>query len=492
MRIAIGSLMQETNTFAPTPTDLAAFEAVYLWRGDELLRRYAGRRVEGAAFLDVLHAAGAEPVPLLATVALAGGPVARATFDQLLGELIERLRATLPVDGVLLALHGAMVVEDEPDAESEILEAVRAVVGDIPVAASLDLHGHITPRMLQSASILAGYHEYPHIDMYETGERAATMLLDTLAGRMRPALALAKRPLLLSPVNARTTDGPLRRVVDSARAMEQAGRVRDVALFPVQPWLDVPDLGFAALVVADGDQAAAQAAADELADMAWVARAEFEPDLVTLAEAVRIGLAAPDGTTVVGDAGDAPSSGAAADHAAVLRELLAQGAGRAGRPTYLTLRDAAGAAACAQAGIGAEVILAVGHSLSRAEGQPLTIGGRVVALTDGQYRMKGPGATGSVMEMGLTAVLAIGDIRLVLKSLPSLEWDPAVYSSVGLDPADAALVFVKSPGHFRVSYAPLAQRLLVADTPGAARPNVRALRFTRVTRPLYPLDDFDV
>jgi microcystin degradation protein MlrC len=489
MRIAIGSLMQETNTFAPAPTDIAAFEAVYLWHGDELLHGYAGRRVEGAAFLDVLRAAGVEPVPLLATIAFAGGPVTRTTFDRLLGELLERLRAALPLDGVLLALHGAMVIEDESDAESEILEAVRAAVGDIPIAASLDLHGHITPRMLESATILAGYHEYPHIDMYETGERAAVMLLDTLAGRLRPALALAKRPLLLSPVNARTTDGPLRRVCDAARAMERDGRVRDVALFPVQPWLDVPDLGFAALVVADGDQAVAQAAADELADMAWEARQEFEPDLVSLPEAIRIGLAALEGTTVVGDAGDAPSSGAAADHAAVLGELLAQGADRAGRPTYLTLRDAAGAAVCARAGIGAEVALEVGHSLTRAEGQPLPIRGRVVALTDGQYRMKGPGATGSLMEMGLTAVLAIGDIRLVLKTLPSLEWDPAVFHSVGLDPADAALVFVKSPGHFRVSYAPLAQRLLVADTPGAARPNVRALRFTRVTRPLYPLDE---
>jgi microcystin degradation protein MlrC len=446
-------------------------------------------RVEVAGFLQVLKDAGATPVPLLAARACAGGPLTRTAMDYLVGELATRLRAALPLDGVLLSLHGAMVVEDEPDAEAEILAAVRDVVGaNIPIASSLDLHGHITPRTLEHATILVGYQEYPHIDMYETGECTAQLLLETLHGRLRPTLALAKRPMIVSPVNARTTDGPLRRVVDAARQMERDGRVLAASLFPVQPWLDVPDLGFAALVVADGSQAAAQAAAEQLAGMAWDARAEFEPQIVPLEEAVRIGLAS-EGTTVVGDAGDAPSSGAAADHTAVLRELLAQGADRAGRPTYLTLRDAAAAAACVEAGVGAEVTLRVGHALTHAEGQPVEVRGRVYTLTDGHYLMQGPGAAGMPMNMGPTAVLAIGDIRLALRSLPSLEWDPSLYRSVGLEPADAALVFVKSPGHFRVSYGPLARRLLVADSPGAARPNIRALRFTKVTRPVYPLDD---
>jgi microcystin degradation protein MlrC len=489
VRIAIGSIIQEGNTFAPTLTGLEEFAADFLWYGEELLEKYRDMRVEVAGFLKVLEDVGATPVPLLAARACAGGPLTRAVMNYLVSELTTRLRAALPVDAVLLSLHGAMVVQDEPDAEAEILAAVRDVVGpDVPIASSLDLHGHITPRTLEHATILVGYQEYPHIDMYETGERTARMLIETLHGRLRPALALAKRPLIVSPVNARTTDGPLRRVVDAARRMERDGRVLAASLFPVQPWLDVPDLGFAALVVADGSAEAAQAAAEQLAGMAWDSRAEFEPQIVPLEEAVRIGLAS-EGTTVVGDAGDAPSSGAAADHAAVLRELLAQGADRAGRATYLTLRDAPAAAACAEAGVGAEVMLTVGHTLTHAEGRPVDVQGRVCAVTDGSYVMQGPGAAGMPMNMGSTAVLAIGDIRLVLRSLPSLEWDPSLYRSVGLEPADAALVFVKSPGHFRVSYASLARRLLVADSPGAARPNIRALRFTRVTRPVYPLDN---
>lgn len=490
MRIAIGSLVQETNTFAPKPTEVATFADGYLWYGADLIDGFDAARLEVSGFLHVLRAAGATPLPLLSGYAGSNGPLSRAAFDTLLGEMLTRLRAILPVDGVALGLHGAMAVEDDPDAESSLLAAVREVVGpDVPIAASLDLHGHITPRMLEYATILVGYQTYPHIDLYETGLRTATLLMETLRGERQPVMALAKCPLLVSPVIAQTTQAPLLPIVKAARAMEEAGRVLAASLFPVQPWLDVPDLGFAALVVADGDVADAQAAADELAAMAWDARTEFEPDLVTLADAVRAGLADHPGTIVVGDAGDAPSSGAAAENATVLRELLAQGADRAARPTYLTLCDAEAAQVVAAAGIGSEVTVAVGNKISTLYGTPLTITGRVCTLSDGRYRMKGLGATGMPMNMGLTAVLAIGAIRLLLRSLPSIEWDPAMYEAVGLDPTAAALVFVKSPSHFRVSYAPLAEQVLIADTPGASRVNMRALNFAHVTRPLYPLDE---
>jgi microcystin degradation protein MlrC len=341
--------------------------------------------------------------------------------------------------------------------------------------------------MLQPNTFLLGFREYPHIDLYETGERTARLLFDTIAGRRRPVMALAKRPMLVSPINARTTEPPLSRIVAAARRMEEAGRIIEGSLFPVQPWLDVPDLGFAALVCADTDRAAAQSAADELADLAWAARAEFTPDLTPLDEAIRIGLTS-DGLTVVGDGGDAPSSGAAADNTAVLRALLDAGADRAGRLTYLTLCDPEAARQAAAAGIGATVTLPVGHKLGH-DGAPLTITGRVQALTDGHYLMSDPGAEGMAMEMGLTAVLAIGDLRLAIRSLRGLEWDTGMYTSVGLLPARAALVFAKSLSHFRVSYTPIAARILAADTPGTTTGNVLRLKFHRVTRPLWPFDE---
>jgi microcystin degradation protein MlrC len=487
MKIAIASLMQETNSFSPLPTTVATFESYYLLRGQELMTGYGEARVEVPGFLAVLDAAGATPVPLLAAYAAASGTVTRAAFDALVGEIEERLRRAGPVDGLLLALHGALVVEDQPDGDGEIIARLRRILPPaVPIGVSLDLHGHITPLMLQPGVFHVGYREYPHIDMFETGERTARLLLDTLAGRRRPAMALAKRPMIVSAVCTRTTDGPLRPVVEEARRLEESGAVLHASLFPVQPWIDVPDLGFAALVCAE-DAATAERAAEHLADLAWQRRHAFEPELLPLAEAIRIGLAG-DGLTVVSDAGDAPTGGSAADSAAVLRGLLAAGADQASRLTYLTLCDPAAVQAATAAGPGAIVTLAVGHAFSTADGESVTIRGTVRLLSDGVYRMVDGGANGLTIRMGPSAVIAIGAIRLLLRSEPSMEWDTGMYLSQGLDPRQAALVFVKSPSHFRVAFGPLARRILVADTPGPTAASMRRIPFTKVSRPLFPLD----
>ncbi len=489
LRVAIGSLMQETNTFSPGPTTLALFDSYYRLYGDEMLNGYGSARVEVPGFLGVLAEAGATPVPLLAAYAAAYGPMTRECFDTLVGDMEARLAAAAPVDGVLLALHGALVVADEPDGDGEVIARMRRIVPEhVPIGVSLDLHGHITPKMLQQNCFHVGYQEYPHTDMYETGQRTARLLLDAIAGRRRPVMALAKRPVLISPVCGRTADGPLRPVVEEARRMEDAGEVLHASLFPVQPWLDVPDLGFAALVCADNNLHAAELAAKKLADMALALRRNFVPELMPLDEAVRIGLLS-EGLTVVADGGDAPTGGAAADSPAVLRALLAAGADKADRLSYLTLCDPPAAAAAAQVRPGATVSLSVGHALSRQDGEPVGIAGVVRLVSDGEYAMRDAGATGMAMKMGPTAVIAVGSIRLLLRSTPSMEWDTAMYRSQGLDPSAAALVFVKSPAHFRVAYAPLAARILVADTPGPTCTNMRRIPFRRVTRPLFPLDD---
>ena len=486
LRVAIGSLMQETNTFVPSRTTIETFERLYLRREAGIVEGFGAARVEVTGFLDTLRAGGVEAVPLLAGHAGSSGPVRRADFGRLVGELTSRLADAGRIDGVLLALHGAMAVEDAPDAEAEIIARVRSVVPPgTPIGVSLDLHGHITSAMLQPDVFLIGYREYPHIDLYETGERVARLLLDTLAGRRRPVMALAKRHMLVSPVAAVTTGGALALLMAQARALE-AGPVLHASLFPVQPWMDVPDLGFAALVCADADAMAAQNAADVLANAAWAARRQFAPALMPLPEAIAIGLGIA-GLTVVGDPGDAPSSGAAADHAGVLRALLAAGAAGHARLSYVTLCDAEGARTAAGAGVGARVALSIGHGQT-GDGERLRIEGVVRTVTDGTFVMHDAGAQGSVMEFGLTAVIAIGSIRLALRSRPGYEWDTGTFTSVGLDLRDAALVFVKSPSHFRVSFGPHAARILVADTPGASCANMERLRFRHVTRPLWPLD----
>jgi microcystin degradation protein MlrC len=263
--------------------------------------------------------------------------------------------------------------------------------------------------------------------------------------------------------------------------------VLHASLFPVQPWLDVPDLGFAALVCADGDVSTAQAEAERLADMVWKRRDSFEPDLTSLEDAIRTGLTS-SGCTVVSDSGDCPSGGAAADSAAVLRALLDEGADRARGLSYLSICDPRVVSEAARAGPGATLTTRVGHFFSKNDGEPVTITALVRLISDGEYQMRHANL-GTPMRMGPTAVLQIGSIRLIVRSVPAMEWDVNMFLSQGLDPVDATLVFVKSPSAFRKSFASVAARILVADTPGATRADVRRIPYRAVTRPLYPLDD---
>lgn len=193
--------------------------------------------------------------------------------------------------------------------------------------------------------------------------------------------------------------------------------------------------------------------------------------------------------TVVGDAGDAPTGGSAADSAAVLKGLLEQKADKAERPIYLSLCDGEMAKEAAAAGIGATRTFRVGHKTSTADGTPVEVTARVVTLSEGVYRMRDKGAKGMRLDNGLSAVLAIGAIRIAVRSHPAMEWDTGMYQSVGLDPAEACLVFVKSPSHFRVAYGPIADRIVMADTPGPTNGSMKGLVLKRVTRPIYPQDE---
>jgi microcystin degradation protein MlrC len=483
-RIAVAQLIQESNSFSPLVTTIESFENCYLLRGAQLLTDE--NRAEVAGFLSVISDAGATPVPILAAMALSGGPVTRPTFELLVGEIEAALIAAGPVDGLLIALHGALVVEDQPDGDGEILERLRRVLGaHVLIGVTLDLHAHITSRMLQPECFLIGYQEFPHTDMYETGQRAARLLIDTLAGRRRPVMGLAKRPIVISPSTARTHGGPFQSIAEAARRLE-AEPVLHVSIFPVQPWIDVPDLGFAVLVCSDGNVISARETAESIAELVWRQRRDYEPDLVSIDTAIEIGLSSK-GLTVVSDGGDAPTAGSAADDATVLRRLLELGAARAERLSYLTLCDPSAVQYALRAVPGTSVTLDVGHAFSTGSGRPVRITGTLKLASDGEYRMRHQQVMS--VRMGLTALVAIGSIRLVLRSLPAIEWDVGSYLSQGLDPDDACLIFVKSPAGFRHSYSRFAERILIADTPGSAPTNLRRVPYKKVTRPLYPLDE---
>jgi microcystin degradation protein MlrC len=489
MRIGIGSLVQESNSFSPVPGSWAHFGAGQVLRGETLIAERTGTQTELGGAIDMAAEQGAELLPLLsATATASAGPLRQTVFEALLGELLDRLRAAPPVDGLFLALHGGLVTEGVEDATGEVLSACRAVLGSKPIVATLDLHANVTERMVMTATALVGYHTFPHVDMPAAGRRAMTLLLNTLAGRVHPAVAVRRLPMLLPAENGRTTEGPFAAVMDQAIALIQTPGILDASAFSVQPWLDVADVGCSVLVVADGDAGLAAREADRLADEFWARRAAFAVDLAPTAGAIRQALASEHRPFVLSDSADAPSSGAPGDSSVVLGALVAA------QPTQtclVNLVDAAAVAAMIAAGVGHTVTLPLGGSLAPQFYPPVTVSGTVWLISDGDFINEGPGFHGVTFRRGRTAVLQCGAISIVVSEQPVIQWDTAFYRSLGLDPAEAQIVVVKSPAGFRAAYAPFAAAIMILDAPGVCSPDLRAMPYRRVRRPLYPLDDFD-
>jgi microcystin degradation protein MlrC len=486
MRVLTGSLLQESNTFSPQKSDLSFFEAGCLLFGQDCLGGMAGTRTEFGGFIAAAARASVELVPTLAAWANSGGPMSAADFRRLTGDLLDRARAAGPVDGVLLALHGAWVAEGEDDPDGWVLARLREVVGPrVPIVATLDLHANVTERMAAAADALVGYRTYPHVDMLETGERAAELLFDVVRRGRRVSTRFCKVPMIVPPENAQTSDGPLGEVVAAARGAEAEPGVLAVSVFPVQPWLDVRELGCSVVAVGT-DAAAAQRHADRLGRMLWERRHRFAVRLLPPDEAVARALAAPEGPVLLVDSADGVSSGAPGDSTAILGALVRAGPTRS---ALVSLVDPA-AARRAAAADGREIALEVGGRLDPARHRPVGLRGRARRVADGRVVFTAGVGDGLVADMGQAAVLEVGPLRVLLMERPVPCYDPALYRAVGLDPAAAHVVVVKSPNNFRWTYREIARDWIYVDAPGASTPRLASLRFARAPRPLYPFDDW--
>ncbi len=495
MRVSVGGLMQETNSFSPVGTVLADFEAEYLLRGNEIPEYFAGTNTEIAGFLSACESAGAQTVPLFAAAANSGGNVTADTFATLSGELLGSLSqatAEAPLDVLLLALHGSMCVDGEHDPEGALLDSCRSIVGPkCVIGASLDLHANVTERMVRAADVLVGYRTYPHVDQASTAQRAANAAMAAVAGP-RVRTVLQKLPLIVPAEHMQTTDGPMNELRTQADSLETEGLAAAVSVFGVQPWLDFPGVGCGVTVVGD-DEAAARGHARRLAGEFWRRRDRFAVELVDIERAVRAALETDGGPVVLVDSADCPSSGAPGDSAAVLAALLGHAGTDAdlGGQCLMTVVDAETAAAAHGAGVGGRIDAIVGGKLDPARSKGVRFASRVERVTDGKFVRRGPAFTGLPLEAGPTAVLARGSIRVLVTSRPVPTSDPELFRSARLEPAHAKIVSIKSPTLFRAAYDRFSRRIIYVDTPGAASANLRQFPWKKISRPIYPLDDFD-
>jgi microcystin degradation protein MlrC len=343
--------------------------------------------------------------------------------------------------------------------------------------------------MVEHVDAILGYEHYPHDDARRTGERGAELLLRAVRGEARPALAHAKLPLVLTAFNSTTlADTPFARLMNDAKALEREDAILSASVFLVGSYLDSPNLGCSAVVVSDGDAARAAAEATTLAQRFWERRREFEVETVPVAEAVRRGREIDGGPVLLLDAADTTGGGAAGDGIGLVRGLLDAGVTE---PSLAMVVDPAAAGACHEAGVGAELELTVGHRRDPRWGTPLRLRGRIEQLADGRFRYGGGILGGVEVSMGPSAVVAIGPIRLLVMSAPTYDWGDDQYRAVGLDPTSAKFVGVKNMMNFRFGYADVMKGYFVLDLPGPTTQDLRLLPFQRISRPIFPLDDFD-
>ena len=483
MNIAIASILQESNTFSPVATYYDDFSPVF---GAAALRRHEGKLTEMGGFIAVLRSEKVEIRPVCAAWAITANRMVRADFERLVAGFEKNLKAARP-EALLLAMHGAQTAEGEDDVEGYVLQRARAVLGpDVPIVMTLDLHANVTRRMVELATAIVGYHTYPHVDMFEVGQKAARLLVRIVRGDMQPRMALRKLPLIIQAEKSQTSSGPMAALVKQAEKWEKSGAAEAVSIFPVQPWMDIDEMGCAVVAVTNGDAGAAQRQADTLGRRLWDTKEEYEAELTPVPEAIARALGMEGGPVVLSESSDSTGSGSPGDSTGVLKHLLKA---KLTGPAAIFLVDPAAVAMAISAGIGATVSMKVGGGFDTKNSKPVVVKGVVKMISDGRWVARARGYnTGISTCMGRTVVLEVGQVFLLVAERSSMTVDPELFRSHGIDPVYCKIVVVKSPNGFRAAYAPIAKAMFVVDTPGVSTANLRTLPFRRVPRPIYPLD----
>lgn len=494
MKIVIAQMKHETNTFSPVPTPLSRFAVgggVPL-EGDAALAACRGTGSAIAAFVELAEAAGAEIDLAIAANAWPSGPVDDAAFEHIAGRICAAVARGC--DAVLLDLHGAMVTQSHEDGEGELLRRLRALAPELPIGVALDMHTNLYDAMGRHATTIAGYQTYPHVDMHGTGLRAGRPIIALLQRQARPTMAWGRRPMLPHVMRQGTDDSPNRELQARCREIEAAGAL-SATVFVGFPNADIEYAGLSAVVVTDDDPEQARRWCDELLDMAWASREAFvyrvEPLADSLVQAQALATAAPAGSgpVVLLDHCDNCASGGTMDTMTVLGAILDAGLDDV---VAFAVFDPAAVQQMAAAGVGAEVTLDLGGRLDMPSiglrGQPRRVSGRVRLLCDGRYRNLGPMARGELNDMGPTAVLDTGRVRIVVISNHVEPHDLAAFTAVGIAPQHHRFVMLKSRVHWRAGLKSLAHAVVECAGTGVCTSDYAALQFKRVRRPIYPLD----
>ena len=487
MRIAIADIGQETCHFTPVLTTVETFRQYGLYEGQEIIDHLADGNGYVGAFFQAARDEGIDldPVPIISGWGFAAGPLTDETVAYFDEKLEAGLKAAGKIDGFYFGLHGAAAAISEPDVEGRFLETARRVLGpDVPIVSSFDHHAAMTHRKINNLDCLVGHRTQPH-DPYDSGYRASKHLFAIVRGEIQPTIAWHRIPLITHQERFLTAHAPMKTWFDRARAMEAMDGVVTVSTFPMQPWLDVPEGGWMTVVVTDNDQALAEKLSAELAQMAWDMRDQFlVQDSIPVPEAVQNAIAAERGLIVMTDVGDNVFGGATGDSTEILAELLRQ---RVPELALLTIVDPVAVAECWASGEGNTLTLSVGGKLDPNFSHPLQVTAKIAALGAGVIHADVVGR--SEFDMGKRALLEIDNVRLVVTENVGIAGNhPIVFRSLGLEPAAAKIVVIKTASNFQY-YADLTSQVIRANSFGHTMSQLEKFNWQHLPRPIYPLDD---
>ncbi len=487
MRIATGGISHETSTFARTPTTRRDFETgLGLFRGPAVVEKFRGTNNCTGGFIAAAQRHGFELVPLLWTFAYPGGLIPREDYDSLKAEFLDRLRGAGPVDGVLLDLHGAMVVEGIDDGDGDFIAAVRQVVGPgCPVVATFDLHGNHTQRRLDAATAVVGFDTYPHVDMAERGQEAAELIVRTIRGEVRPVMALRELPLFWSAACQVTAHPPIDEAFRLVHEVERRPGMLSVTLSTGFPWADVPHMGPSVIAVADGDPHRARAAADEIGDWVWARRERWFRPPLSVRAALALGEKEGRYPIFLADMADNTGGGAPGDSTEVLRTFLELGLQDA---LILYLVDPEAARQAHAAGLGSRIAVELGGKSDPIQGPPVPLEAEVVALSDGRFTYDGPMYGGLAGDLGPSAWLRQAGVNVVVVSARMQPLDQAFARSLGIDCAKMRYIAVKSAVHFRSGFERIAGSIHNIDAAAVHTHDFARLPYRRRRRPMFPLE----
>lgn len=490
-RVALVEFAQESNTFTVNTTGIGDFHNSRYLKGAEMLGRLRGTASEIGGAIDAAGHHGWEIVPILAAHANPGGPVGEAARQEITGAVRTLLAGAGALDGVFIALHGAMVTETDQDGESQFLREVRAVVGpDVPIAVTLDLHANVFDEMAEHVQIAVSYCTYPHVDMAARAGEACELLHRTMAGEIAPRLTITRPPMLVGCDDGRTSDdGPMCRILEAAAEAAHAPGLLQVSVNAGFTDADVFAAGPSVLITHDSAESAAGQAGQGLCDLIWGLRDDWSRPM-PLADAIAH-LSRHQATgkpLVVADFSDNPGGGGYGDCTAVLSALLEAGIEDAALGALI---DPKAAAHLAEAGVGRRVTLCVGgKSDPSVGGGPLELTGEVRAVSDGRLTLEGPMLAGVAADMGPSVCFRVAGVDVLIASNAVQLLDLNQFRSVGIEPAERSVLVVKSMQHFRAAFGPIASEVLVADAGGLCSPDVARRDYKRLRRPVFPLEGF--